>query len=165
MLAPLDASLSRYGACPEPITLVRCLFSKITATMWSGGAAAALCFLTAGCRSGEFSFSSGENGALDCPRAWGGPHYSDGLLRLRRHNGGPMLAGLGAPVDGGSCDVQAVDASSSIPATAQPVHRGKARAEPPLDPSTRWAPFNAGVTPSATPGRGRDFHLRRTSGP
>lgn len=37
MLAPLAASLLRYGACPLPITLERCLFSKITITMWSGG--------------------------------------------------------------------------------------------------------------------------------
>ena len=36
MLAPLVASLFRYGACPLPITLERCLFSKITTTMWSG---------------------------------------------------------------------------------------------------------------------------------
>jgi hypothetical protein len=37
MLAPLAASLLRYGACLLPITLERCLFSKITTTMWSGG--------------------------------------------------------------------------------------------------------------------------------
>src|SRR5215203_2555757 len=36
MLAPLAASLLRYGACALPITLERCLFSKITTTMWSG---------------------------------------------------------------------------------------------------------------------------------
>ena len=33
MLAPLAASLLRYGACLLPITLERCLFSKITITM------------------------------------------------------------------------------------------------------------------------------------
>lgn len=40
MLAPLAASLLRYGACLLPITLERCLFSKITTTMWSGGCTA-----------------------------------------------------------------------------------------------------------------------------
>ena len=37
MLAPLPASMLRYGAWLLPITLERCLFSKITTTMWSGG--------------------------------------------------------------------------------------------------------------------------------
>jgi hypothetical protein len=32
--------LLRYGACLLPITLERCLFSKITTTMWSGGCTA-----------------------------------------------------------------------------------------------------------------------------
>lgn len=36
MLAPWLARLLRYGACEPPITLERCLFSKITTTMWSG---------------------------------------------------------------------------------------------------------------------------------
>lgn len=39
MVAPLPASLLRNGACLLPITLERCLFSKITITMWSGGEA------------------------------------------------------------------------------------------------------------------------------
>lgn len=62
MLAPLAASLSRYGACPLPITLERCLFSRITTTMWSNGGTPALCFFFGAGRRTVDCCSFGENG-------------------------------------------------------------------------------------------------------
>src|SRR5687768_15585494 len=67
MLAPLAASLLRYGACL--ITLERCLFSKITTTMWSGRGTAAFFLLggggrTAGCGiSGDGSTPASGDGS------------------------------------------------------------------------------------------------------
>ena len=55
MLAPLAASLFRYGACV--ITLERCLFSKITTTMWSCRGTADLSFVGAGGRPAACRFS------------------------------------------------------------------------------------------------------------
>src|SRR5688500_2295568 len=49
MLAPCPASLFRYRARGLPITFVRCLFSKITTTMWSGCFAASFDFLGTDC--------------------------------------------------------------------------------------------------------------------
>src|SRR4029453_12191184 len=57
MLAPLSPSLLRYGPCLLPITLERCLFSKITTTIWSGCGTVAFSFLGAGGRTVRCGFS------------------------------------------------------------------------------------------------------------
>ena len=123
MLAPSAASLLRYGACPLPITLERCLFSKMTTTMWSGCGTVGLCSLGEGCRTVGFCFS-GENGCSIRLNLGGG-----GCARALVSFGcvgtavGSLPEYTGGPVDGGSATPQAAHVSIK---TAQPANRGKA---------------------------------------
>ena len=123
MLAPSAASLLRYGACPLPITLERCLFSKMTTTMWSGCGTVGLCSLGEGCRTVGFCFS-GENGCSIRLNLGGG-----GCARALVSFGcvgtavGSLSECTGGPVDGGSATPQAAHVSIK---TAQQANRGKA---------------------------------------
>jgi hypothetical protein len=132
MLAPLAASLLRYGACALPITLERCLFSKITTTMWSGGGAAALGFFGAGRRPVVFC-SFGVNGRSTAVNFFGARRatavvsFGFGCTTMGR-----LSDRRDGPADGGSATAQPADVNSNIPATAQPVDRGKARTWKPL---------------------------------
>src|SRR4029453_2297827 len=122
MLAPLAASLFRYGACLLPITLERCLFSKITTTIWSGRGTAAFSFLGAGGRTVRCGFS-GVGSTLapglgsapasrggSTPASVGGSTPAPGLgstlaLVFVGSVGTPvgkLLGGAGDPVGGGS---------------------------------------------------------------
>jgi hypothetical protein len=128
MLAPLAASLFRYGACPLLVTLERCLFSKTTTTMWSGRGTAALGFLFAGRRNAAVgSAGPGVPSPLVLVGSAGATVGEEPLEGA----GAPSEDGSGAPVDGGSATVQAVDAISNIPAAAQ-ADRGKTRTRNPL---------------------------------
>src|SRR5829696_7312058 len=146
MLAPLAASLLRYGACL--ITLERCLFSKITTTMWSGRGTAAFSFLgaggrTAGCGiSGDGSTpASGVGSTAGCgisgvgstpasgvgstPASGVGSTPASGLVGAAcTTTVGKLLGIAGATFDDGSPTAQAADVNSKIPAAAQP-DRGK----------------------------------------
>ena len=150
MLAPLAASLLRYGACPLPMTLERCLFSKITITMWSGrsvlGLFGAGCdFFWVGRRAAVFgSLGAGRRtlafGFLGAGgTAVAGVLRADGAISAIFFGaaGTPveeLWDGLGIAVDDGSTAVQAVDASSKIPAMLKPVHRSEPRTwNSPLD--------------------------------
>src|SRR5215207_6300583 len=138
MLAPLAASSLRYGACLVPITLERCLFSKITTTIWSGRGTAAFSFLGAAGRtvrcgfSGVGSTSARGLGSTPASRVGSSPAPWLGstlALYFVGSVGTPVRklpGGAVDPVDGGSATAQAADANSNIPAAAQP-DRGKAR--------------------------------------
>jgi hypothetical protein len=113
------------------MTLVRCLFSKITTTMWSGAGTAAFGLVGADRRTVDSCFI-GENGlstALTfgegCTTAVVAFGFAGTTVRKLRED-----PGTGA--DGGFATAQAAGASSKIPATTQPVHRGKARTWNPL---------------------------------
>src|SRR5215211_7366620 len=136
MLAPSAASLLRYGACL--ITLERCLFSKITTTIWSGRGTAAFSFLgaegrTAGCGiSGDGSTpasgvgSPPASGVGSTPASGLGSTPASGLVGAAcTTTVGKLLGIAGATFDGGSPTAQAADVNSKIPAAAQP-DRGKA---------------------------------------
>src|SRR4029453_2657399 len=138
MLAPLAASLLRYGACLLPITLERCLFSKITTTIWSGRGTAAFSFLGAGGLPGACIFSglgSAAGWGVGSARAFGvgrTPAFGRGSSMAWVFVGsvgttvGRPLEGAGAAVDDGSATAQAADTKSNIPAAAQP-NLGKTR--------------------------------------
>jgi hypothetical protein len=102
MLAPLAASLFRYGACV--ITQEQCLFSKITTTMWSGRGTADLSFMGAGGRTAACGVSVGSipaSGVVQHSGFRGGRYfrfrngqlYGLGLSWLRRHNCGKAAGG------------------------------------------------------------------------
>jgi hypothetical protein len=135
MLAPLAASLLRYGACALPITLERCLFSKITTTMWSGRCAIAFGFFGADrtfsgagrtfCGVGRASFGVARS-FLGARSALSGVGRT-GALVCRGAVGTTvevLVAGPGAG-DTGSATVQAADASSNVPAIAKLVRLGE----------------------------------------
>jgi mannose-6-phosphate isomerase-like protein (cupin superfamily) len=134
------------------MTLERCLFSKITTTMWSGRSPAVLGLvgadrnffgaarraavfgsLGAGRRTLAFNFL-GMGGATAA-----GVLRADGAVAPIFFGAAGMPVeelwdGLGIAVDDGSTAVQAVDASSKIPAMLKPVHRGEPRTwNSPLD--------------------------------
>ena len=114
MLAPLAASLLRYGACLLRITPERCLFSKITTTMWSGRGADAFGFLCAGRRAIAVGVMEADSSTALVFVGSAGTTV------------GKLLEGAAALVDDGSATAQAADANSKITAAAQP-NRGKAR--------------------------------------
>src|SRR5215208_6013282 len=124
MLAPLAASSLRYGACLLPITLERCLFSKITTTIWSGRGTAAFSFLGAAGRTVHCGFSGvGSTSARGLGSTPASRVGSTPASALGGSVGTPvrkLLGGAGDPVDGGSATAQAADANSNIPAAAQP---------------------------------------------
>src|SRR5215204_4553127 len=127
MLAPLAASLLRYGACL--ITLERCLFSKITTTIWSGRGTAAFSFLgaegrTAGCGISGVG-STPASGVGSTPASGVGSTPASGLVGAAcTTTVGKLLGIAGATFDDGSPTAQAADVISKIPAAAQP-DRGK----------------------------------------
>lgn len=131
MLAPLAASLSRYGACPLPMTLVRCLFSKITTTMWSGTGTAAFGLPGAGRRTVDFGFV-GENGRSTALTFGEGCTTAVVVCGFAGATAGMLREGPGTGADGGFATAQAAGVNSKTPATTQPVHRGKARTWNPL---------------------------------
>jgi hypothetical protein len=152
MLAPLAASLLRYGACALPITLDRCLFSKITTTMWSGRRPTVLglfgvgrTFFGAGRRVADFDlFGAGRRTvAFDFLDAGGttalgvsgeGGATATDFFGAAGTTVEEVLDWPGVAVDDGSAAVQAVDASSSVPAMVRLVHRGEPRTwNSPLD--------------------------------
>src|SRR5215212_8891142 len=115
MLAPLAPSLLRYGACM--ITLERCLFSKITTTMWSGRGTAAFSFLGAGGRTA----GCGICGVGSTPASGVGSTPASGLVGAAcTTTVGKLLGIAGATFDDGSPTAQAADVNSKIPAAAQP---------------------------------------------
>jgi hypothetical protein len=119
MLAPLAASLLRYGACL--ITLQRCLFSKITTTIWSGRGTAAFGSLCAGrCTVAVGLFGAGSFTVL--------VFVGSAATTV----GERPLEGADFPVGDGSATPQAADANSNIPAAAAQPDRSKART---------WNPF------------------------
>lgn len=112
-MAPLAATLLRYGACA--ITLERCLFSKITTTIWSGRGTAARRFFGVGRRTAAVGMS--------------GTGSATALVDVGSAAtivGGKPLEGAGAAPEDGSATAHAADASSNIPVAAQ-LDRGKAR--------------------------------------
>jgi hypothetical protein len=131
MLEPLSASLFRKGACLLPITLERCLFSKITITMWSGVGADAFDFFEEGGggvdvdlygeNESSTTFSCCGEGCTAAPVPFG--------------CAGTTVAGLlertGGAVGGGPVAPQASHVSITIPMTAQ-AEDGKARTWNPL---------------------------------
>lgn len=138
MLAPFAASLLRYGACALPITLERCLFSKITTTMWSGRRDGAFDFLCLGRRTvGAGFWGTGRRAVVLGFWCWGlavtlgffgagGPtgRVSCGVAETTV---GKLLDGFGTVVDDGSGTLQAADASSMTPAIAKLVRCGEPR--------------------------------------
>src|SRR4029453_10265782 len=145
MLAPLAASLLRYGACLLPITLERCLFSKITTTIWSGRGTTARFFGVGRGTAAVGLFGAGSSTVL-------GPVGSAATTV-----GARPLEGAGVPVGDGSAGAQAADANSNIPAAAQP-DCGKARTRNPFQ-TEAFAEHHStqGMPPGATrraPGHG-----------
>jgi len=137
MVAPLAASLLRYGACALPITLERCLFSKITTTMWSGCRDAAFDFLCLG-RGGVGAgfWGTGRRAAVLGFLCWEpvtlgffGAGGATGCVScgVAETTVGRLLDGSGTVVDDGSGTLHAADASSITPAIAKLVRCGEPR--------------------------------------
>jgi hypothetical protein len=138
MVAPLAASLLRYGACALPITLERCLFSKITTTMWSGCRDAAFDFLCFGRRSvGAGFWGTGRRAAVLGFLCWGrtvtlgffGAGGATGWVScgVAETAVGTLVDRSGTVVDDGSGALHAADASSITPAIAKLVRCGEPR--------------------------------------
>jgi hypothetical protein len=138
MLAPLAASLLRYGACALPITLERCLFSKITTTRWSGRPDAAFDFLCLGRRTVGAGFcGTGRRAAVLGSLCWGravtlgffGAGGATGWVScgVAETTVGRLLDGSGTVVDDESGTLHAADASSITPAIAKLVRCGDPR--------------------------------------
>ena len=139
MLAPFAARLLRYGACALPITPERCLFSKITTTMWSGRRDSAFDFLCLGRRTvGAGFWGTGRRASVLGFLCWGrtvalgffGAGGATGRVScgVAETTVGRPLDGSGTVVDDdGSGTLHAVDASSITPAIAKPVRCGEPR--------------------------------------
>src|SRR5262245_10158035 len=119
MLAPVSASLFRYGACPLPITLERYLFSKITTTMWSGEAPPFGLFAAERCVV-DFRLS-GENGRSTAVSFCGfGCRAAPVLLGCASATVGGLLGCSGGAVGGALAAPQAPQAIVKTPMTVNP---------------------------------------------